>query len=66
MNEELGNYLEEVGHVSSKKDSIPTFARNTENSERDFCQNSRSLRQWLKQPPLQYTSKELLLQQHLW
>ena len=65
MNDELGKYLEEGGHVSSKKDSMSVFARNTENSERETCQNSRSLRQGLNQPPLQYTSKELLLHQHL-
>jgi hypothetical protein len=27
MNDELGKYLEEGGHVSLKKDSIPAFAR---------------------------------------
>jgi len=65
MNDELGKCLEEGGHVSSKKDSIPAFARNTENSETETCQNNRSFRQGLKQPPLQYTSTDLLLHQHL-
>jgi hypothetical protein len=65
MKDELGKYFEEGGHVSSKKDSMPAFERNTENSERETCQNSRSLRQGLNQPPAQYMSKELLLHQHL-
>jgi hypothetical protein len=65
MNDEWGKYLEESDYVSSKKDSIPAFARNTEDSERETCRNSRSLRQGLNQAPLQYTSRELLFHQNL-